>query len=245
MKKTIYIKIFAIIVMTIFLIMLVLFFINSYIRKTNENKLLEKGYTEYQIDEFYNLDFNIDTVLKYDVCNNIEEILNIEFNKNQLDTYLNNCIIEINKEKELVENLKQQKYYIPNNLERYIKYSDGQKSLEDVVTEVNCNIDNEFYTNIKSTDLSKNNLILVNKYYSLDETYEPSNPIILTTNKYTYWDGAVLDKDAYNAFVKQVKGLSFYETHIVPQYGEQLLTLSTCEYTLEDGRLVVMARRIK
>lgn len=53
------------------------------------------------------------------------------------------------------------------------------------------------------------------------------------------------DEEAYNAFVKQVKGLSFYETHIVPQYGEQLLTLSTCEYTLEDGRLVVMARRIK
>lgn len=53
------------------------------------------------------------------------------------------------------------------------------------------------------------------------------------------------DEKAYDAFIKQVKGLAFYETYIVPEYGEQLLTLSTCEYTLEDGRLVVMAKRIE
>lgn len=213
MKKSIYIKLFVVIIMSIVLITLVVFFINSYNRKTNENLLLEKGYTKSQINEFYNLSFDIKTVLKYDNCNKIDEILNKEFNKNNLDNYLNQCILEINTKNELIQNLQQQKYYIPDNLERYIAYSDNEKSLKDVVTEVNCNIDNEFYTNIKSTDLSKKNLILVNKYYSLDETYEPINPIVLTTNKYTYWSGAVLDKDAYDAFVKLVddaKELGYY-----------------------------------
>ena len=37
---------------------------------------------------------------------------------------------------------------------------------------------------------------------------------------------------------------AYYETGLSPQYGDRLLTLSTCEYTLENGRLVVIARRI-
>lgn len=215
MKKSIYIKLFAIIIMSIVLITLVVFFINSYNRKTNENLLLEKGYTKSQINEFYNLSFDIKTVLKYDNCNKIDEILNKEFNKNNLDNYLNQCILEINTKNELIQNLQQQKYYIPDNLQRYIDYSDNEKSLKDVVTEVNCNIDNEFYTNIKPTDLSKNNLILVNKYYSLDKTYEPINPIVLATNKYTYWNGAVLDKDAYDAFVKLVDDAQKLEYYLI------------------------------
>ena len=51
------------------------------------------------------------------------------------------------------------------------------------------------------------------------------------------------DSAAYIDFVKMVKEHSFYDTGITPLYGEQLLTLSTCEYTLEDGRLVVVARK--
>ena len=38
--------------------------------------------------------------------------------------------------------------------------------------------------------------------------------------------------------------LSFYETGITPVYGDKLICLSTCEYTLDNGRLVVAAVRI-
>ena len=34
------------------------------------------------------------------------------------------------------------------------------------------------------------------------------------------------------------------ETGETPKYGDKLITLSTCEYTLENGRLVVVAYRI-
>lgn len=53
------------------------------------------------------------------------------------------------------------------------------------------------------------------------------------------------DEEAFNAFVSTVIGMSFYDTGIVPVYGDKLLCLSTCEYTLNNGRLVVAAVRIE
>lgn len=50
--------------------------------------------------------------------------------------------------------------------------------------------------------------------------------------------------DDFNAFVGKVKGLAFYDTGITPVYGDKIITLSTCEYTLDNGRLVVCAVRI-
>ena len=48
----------------------------------------------------------------------------------------------------------------------------------------------------------------------------------------------------FNSFVATCKNLSFYDTGETAQYGDKLITLSTCEYTLTDGRLVVVAKRI-
>ena len=36
---------------------------------------------------------------------------------------------------------------------------------------------------------------------------------------------------------------SHYDTGIIPEYGDQILMLSTCSYHTENGRLVVAARR--
>lgn len=48
----------------------------------------------------------------------------------------------------------------------------------------------------------------------------------------------------FDEFVAECKALSFYDTGITPQYGEKLLTLSTCDKTIDNGRLVVVARRV-
>lgn len=50
--------------------------------------------------------------------------------------------------------------------------------------------------------------------------------------------------EEFNDFVSTCKKLSFYDTGITPVYGDKLLCLSTCEYTQENGRLVVAAVRI-
>ena len=51
------------------------------------------------------------------------------------------------------------------------------------------------------------------------------------------------DADDYKEYVRQCKQISLYETDIEPQYGEQLITLVTCEYTQENGRIVVVAKK--
>lgn len=52
------------------------------------------------------------------------------------------------------------------------------------------------------------------------------------------------DEDAYKAYVDEVIRRSDVNSGIRPVYGEQLLTLSTCEYSSANGRYVVVARRV-
>ena len=52
------------------------------------------------------------------------------------------------------------------------------------------------------------------------------------------------DKESFDEFISTCKKLAFYETGITPVYGDKIICLSTCEYTLENGRLVVCAYRI-
>ena len=52
------------------------------------------------------------------------------------------------------------------------------------------------------------------------------------------------DEAEFNQFVATCKELAFYDTGITPVYGDKLLCLSTCEYTIDNGRFVVAAVRI-
>lgn len=53
-----------------------------------------------------------------------------------------------------------------------------------------------------------------------------------------------VDEADFNNFVSTIKGMSFYDTGITPIYGDKIICLSTCEYTLDNGRLVLAAVRI-
>ena len=53
------------------------------------------------------------------------------------------------------------------------------------------------------------------------------------------------NKEEYEEFIDKVKHLSLYDTSVKVEYGDEILTLSTCEYSNQNGRLVVMARKIK
>lgn len=52
-----------------------------------------------------------------------------------------------------------------------------------------------------------------------------------------------LSEEYFNEFVGQAIRASHYDTGIVPEYGDQILMLSTCSYHTENGRLVVAAYR--
>ena len=53
------------------------------------------------------------------------------------------------------------------------------------------------------------------------------------------------DTADFNSFVEKCKELSLYDTGVTAEYGDKLLTLSTCEYTRTNGRLVVVAKLVK
>lgn len=45
-------------------------------------------------------------------------------------------------------------------------------------------------------------------------------------------------------YVAECKARALYDTGVTAQYGDRLITLSTCEYSAENGRLVVVAKKI-
>lgn len=51
------------------------------------------------------------------------------------------------------------------------------------------------------------------------------------------------NEEEYNEFVDNAKEASFYDTGKTAEYGDQLMTLSTCSYYTEDGRFAVVARK--
>lgn len=62
--------------------------------------------------------------------------------------------------------------------------------------------------------------------------------------RYYYFVNANNEQE-YNDFVNNAKKVSLYDTGVTAEYGDQLLTLSTCEYSQEDGRFVVVCKKIE
>ena len=52
------------------------------------------------------------------------------------------------------------------------------------------------------------------------------------------------DEEDYNYYINNCKQLSFYDTGVNAEYGEQIITLITCEYSSENGRMVVVTKKI-
>lgn len=48
----------------------------------------------------------------------------------------------------------------------------------------------------------------------------------------------------FNSYMNEMAALSIYDTGVTAVYGDQLLTLSTCDYQENDGRFVVVAKRV-
>ena len=50
--------------------------------------------------------------------------------------------------------------------------------------------------------------------------------------------------EQFDRFVRTVKNLDYFDTGVSAEYGDKLICLSTCEYSIDNGRLVVVAKRI-
>lgn len=48
----------------------------------------------------------------------------------------------------------------------------------------------------------------------------------------------------FDSYMNDMKGMSLYDTGVTAQYGDRLLTLSTCDYQEKNGRFVVVAKKV-
>ena len=66
------------------------------------------------------------------------------------------------------------------------------------------------------------------------------------TNQETFrYDREVnMDEGRFSWFMEQVHARELFSTGKDASFGDQMLTLSTCEYTYKNGRLVVVARKV-
>ena len=101
--------------------------------------------------------------------------------------------------------------------------------------------DEEFYMNHKTFN-----------YYTLTEKQTYEIVAVFLSQVYHVNDNVFKYYKFYNAqnevemeeYNDNIKRLSLYDTGIDLKYGDTLLTLSTCEYSKTNGRLVVVARRV-
>ena len=62
--------------------------------------------------------------------------------------------------------------------------------------------------------------------------------------RYYYFVNAENETD-YKNYINECKKASIYDTGKSATYGDQLLTLSTCDYSQKNGRFVVVAKEVK
>lgn len=72
-----------------------------------------------------------------------------------------------------------------------------------IITNVNSNLDYEFYTNTVSTDIEKGTLMIVNKFYYLEKDYYYGE-LVKMDNDYDNQNGNMLNSVAYEAFKELV-----------------------------------------
>lgn len=100
----------------------------------------------------------------------------------------------------------------------------------------------DYYLNHKTIKLYK-----LQGTETIEEEYKIISCFKTTVNKggFKYYNffNATSEAD-YNSFLEQCRELSFYNTEDTAKYREKLITLSTCEYSLNNGRMVVVAKKI-
>lgn len=147
----------------------------------NKQIIFHKKFEKDKIDRYYEYynkyKLNIDDTI-YAVNNNFD-LYNIRYDERYTEF--------INEDYAIISNLN--RYYL------YKKYNQD-KNIKDIITEVNCNLDKEEYNYDTKADKSKGIYILVNKYYYLDNDYEPNNLVKIDKKL----GRGKMNEEAYNAY---------------------------------------------
>lgn len=106
--------------------------------------------------------------------------------------------------------------------------------------------------NYKNYQFYKNHKYI--KFYTLIDGQTVGNiyEIIVTFKTIAYSDNGFkyynyinfYNDEDFKSYISNCQKLEFYNTEISANYGDKLITLSTCEYSQKNGRMVVVAKKI-
>ncbi len=107
---------------------------------------------------------HLDDYLKYDKMASEEKVVRL-VNEGKLN----------DADRDKIEKMFSDIGYIEKNKDLYFEYLDRYDSVRELIEAVNTLRYRELYTEIEPVDMSKGDLILVNKYHQLDEDYVPED----------------------------------------------------------------------
>jgi len=144
--------------------------------KTNEYKLLEKGYDDKTI-----------------------ELLSKSLSKEHFDYILKEDKIDY------ISKIVGEKYYIDDLFYKYLSYyeENSKKSFSDVIAIVNVGADKSWYEGATTTDTSDRYTMLVNKYHTLPDDFD-AGTIKKFSATYAYGEVSA-EETCYNAFIEMAK----------------------------------------
>ena len=207
------------------------------------------------LDIYYNINYqDLDNFI--DLVNNLATIGYNASDINAIFANINpsniNIIINNTYDTYLGEYIKLD-YFNEEKLDRYIKFSNNQEKLNysiffdnnttfnalDIVTLVNANLDKEYYSNNLILTKEESNKIdaIVNKYYQLEEDFEPNN-LTAIDSKYARNDSQLLQKEATEAFNQmcsdaKLENISLYSGSAYRSYEYQSTLYNN--YIKKDG----------
>lgn len=96
------------------------------------------------------------------------------------------------------------------------------------------------------------------KYIMFDTLYEKRTYEIISVSRaivyyeeeppqgeYLFYEHIELDsEEEFNAYIENAKQNAYYEIEATAEYGDKLITLSTCDYWTKNARLIIVAKRI-
>lgn len=159
-------------------------------------KLYEYDYLTFLVNLVKVEDYKSENMISY--INYINKIKD-DYNLDSVVYLVNNGIDYVYSEK-LVD-IVESKYFIKSRIDRYMSYDSDD--INTIITNVNSNLDYEFYTNTQPTDIEKGILLITNKYYYLEENYYYGELVQMDSN-YDNQNGNMLNSIAYEAFKKLV-----------------------------------------
>ena len=249
MKKAIFIIVF---ILLISLIVISSYFIYKQLREENEQESIFNELNEIiqidseklvKINSEANEDINIDEL--YQINNDLIGWIKIN------DTDINYPVMQ---------NKNQPEYYLRRNFYKkyssygtpFLAYECNLKTSENLIIYGHHMQNKKMFgelENYKNKEFYNNHKEII--FYTLDniqkyEIFAVFKTTLYKNDTFKYYQNIELNiEEDYLNFINKCCSKSLYNTNIKPNYKDKLITLSTCEYSEENSRLVVIARQIE